>query len=208
MQGTSRITTYLATLAIVLAAGHVALAAPGTITALASPASVAPGEMFTVDIGISGYTDTEEIDTWQLRLNWDDSLVSYVSTSFDDGGGGDQWLLKANQSNPTIFSFATDVAGRVNLSYTDIAGSPGTAASSGRLATVTLEANDPGPDSKVTTALTLSAFPTGILFETDLNATRHADPTLVSTSIMIIPEPASLALLAVGVSIPLMRRRP
>ena len=197
MKRNTNLFTLLGTLIAVGAWSCPTQAAPGTITATASHAEVAAGDTFTVDITISGYTDTEEIDAWQVRLNWDESVLSYVSTTFDDGVGGDQWLLKSNQTTPIITPSIGPASGLLSLAYTDlkITDSFGTSASSGRLATVTLEVDEPGPLSEVTTGLTLTKLGSSILIEAGLASTVHADPTLVGTSIKIIPEPASWALL-------------
>jgi len=206
MSAIARTSGTVLALAVLLVGTSGTWASPGTITAAVvggSPVNL--GNPFAVDITISGYTDPEGIDAWTLKLSWDDNLISYVGIDFDLAG--DQWLAKADQDATTLTTSTSTSSSSVVFGVADFEmpffDGDGTVAASGRLARITLSA-----DALGTSPLTLSVFGPAVLTEASgPPTTAHADPTLVGSSVTIVPEPTALLLMLPAVAWGLRRRR-
>ena len=102
------------------------IAAPGLITANASPNAVSVGDTFSVTMRIQGYTDTVEIDGYQFDVSYPPGLFAFVAGSFDVVGSAadPQWLSKPNQETVaagyTLTDFnANPAAGLVHIEILD-----------------------------------------------------------------------------------------
>jgi len=123
-------TTILAAGLFSLAAILSAPAVPGTISTTLTPAGSIPlGSEVLVTLRISGYTDTNEIDGFNLTVSYPSALFSFVAGSFDLGTGAgpdQQWLSKATQESvPDGYSLAnfndgTTTPGVVTISMADL----------------------------------------------------------------------------------------
>jgi len=153
-------------------------AAPGIISATASAGAKAPiriGEQITVTLQIDGYTDPAEIDGFNIVVNYDTNLLSFVGGSLNLGdatGPDQQWLSKPNQEDASagfrLTPFVNTSPGKLFLSVVDLGFNEpesGTLADSGFLASFKLQAIGEG-----TAKIELEPFAGGtILFSSSLS---------------------------------------
>ena len=180
------------------------LAAPGVITA-SGPSVVTNGEVFTVTLRISGYTDTTEIDGYNFRISYDSSVFTFVTATFDVGdaaGVDQQWLSKANQEASPDYTLDSGgnsgtTPGVIIISMFDGVFAPdperGTLSADGFLVSFNLMATDVGVG-----VITPMAFPDGsVFFDTDLNETP-VDPVFAGFPVTVVPEPGPILIIAAG----------
>jgi len=162
---------------LMLLAAPAAFAGPGIISATASAGTRAPiriGDQITVTLQIDGYTDAVEIDGFNLVVNYDTNLFSFVSGSLSLGdvtGPDQQWLSKPNQEDAAagfhFTPFVNTAPGQLLLSAVDLGFNEpetGTLADSGFLASFKLQAIGEG-----TAKIDLAPFAGGtVLFNTSL----------------------------------------
>jgi hypothetical protein len=170
------------------------------ITADIPVSSVTIGQTFDVTLTISGFSSATEVDGWDLRVTYDDSLASFVGP-FDFGttsaGPTQQWLAMSSQES-VADGFDPDsngnalVPGLVTASLTDLGFSlteRGTTAGLGFLVSFTMQA-----DALGTVTLAPNA-PVGgtVFFDVDLAGLSLTPDSFQSDSVTIIPEPRSAA---------------
>jgi len=185
-------------------------AAPGTITATASPLGpILVDTTFTVTMRLSGYTDATEIDGFQFNVLYDSTKFSFVLGSFNLGtgaGADQQWLSKTTQEAGGASGYILDSSGNsggtpgtVVITMYDGEGpafplpEQGTTSSDGFLVAFDLK----GTAEVVDSPITLSAFGAGgTLLDIDLAAA--GSPGFAGTTMTVVPEPATWVMLLAG----------
>jgi hypothetical protein len=180
--------------------------AAGTIsTSFDTVSPISLGQTFTVTLRLSGYTDTFEIDSWNLRVSYDQSLFQYVagSASFGSAGGPDpQWLSKPNQTldltySPSPFSDEAATAGTLFLSLTDLGllefPDRGSLATDGFLVSFSLMGTSVGGPSAITPMAPLDG---NVFFDSSsLTPNPGGAPSFSAASMQVVPEPRTVALM-------------
>ncbi|MCI0748374.1 MAG: HYR domain-containing protein [Verrucomicrobia subdivision 3 bacterium] len=169
------------------------MAAPGLITADASPNVVNVGDNISVTMRIQGYTDPVEIDGFSFDIAYPAGLFTFVAGSFnlgDAAGPDQQWLSKPNQESVAAGYTLTDfngnpVPGMVHIEMADLGFSMperGTIAPSGFLVQFKLTAIAQGSGEICARGVPGPAGPE-VLYDTNLR--RAGVPQFVCSNVVV-----------------------
>src|SRR3954466_8843017 len=146
-----------------------AFGAAGTISTDLIPAGpIAVGDIVTVTMRMSNYTDQVEINSFNFDVNYPSGSFTFVAGSFGLGtssGVDQQWLSKPNQETASLgyvlsASNSGVTPGTVNIAMGDFTASTperGTIANSGFLVSFALQATKAG-SSTITPVARANAF--------------------------------------------------
>jgi hypothetical protein len=157
-----------------------------SVLSVSSPATVAPGDTFAVDVNISGAAD---LYAFQLDLAFDPTLLEATSVSegsFLDGGvSGNTFFIPGTIDN---------TGGTVSLNADSLIGPPPGVTGDGTLLVFDFTALNPG-----TSALTIE---NEILLDSGLNIltdTTTPGSVTIEGETQAVPEPSTLPLFLLGI---------